>query len=67
MDQSELEQMSVKDLCALKDRVDDAIRAEIAKQRLAREQVTIKPSEEAVQLIDLERERDAWAARRKVG
>lgn len=65
MDQAELEQMSVKDLCALKDRIDEAIRAEIAKQRVAREQVTVRGPEDQVQLIDLERERDAWAARRK--
>lgn len=67
MEQSELEQMSVKDLRALKDRIDDAIRSEIAKQRMAREQNTVKPAEEAAPLIDLERERDAWAARRKAG
>lgn len=65
MDQAELEQMSVKDLRALKDRIDEAIRAEIAKQRVAREQVAVRAPDAQVQLIDLERERDAWAARRK--
>ncbi len=64
MDDRDLEILTVQELLALRDRVDGAIRAEIAKDRLARETRAPAP-DDAPQVIDLERERDAWAARRK--
>ncbi len=64
MDDRDLEYLTVPELLALRDRVDEAIRAEIAKDRVSRE--TRRPGpDDAPPVIDLERERDAWAARRK--
>jgi hypothetical protein len=64
MNNSDLESMTVSELMALRDRVDEAIRAEIARDRLSR--AARKPDGGgAPSVVDLERERDAWAARRK--
>ena len=65
MDEAALERMSVKELRELKDRIDDAIRAYIVKQRVEREGVRTPDGQSAPVPIDLEAERDAWAARRK--
>lgn len=64
MQQSELEQMTSKDLRALKDRIDIAIRAAIARSRAPAAAV---PAAAAAPTIDLERERDAWQARKRAG
>jgi hypothetical protein len=64
MDECDLESMTVQELIELRNRVDEAIRAEIARDRRAREARKTVPGEVAP-VIDLERERDAWAARRK--
>lgn len=63
MQQSELEQMTSKDLRALKDRIDIAIRAAIARSRAPAAAVPAA----AAPTIDLERERDAWQARKRAG
>lgn len=63
MQQSELEQMTSKDLRALKDRIDIAIRAAIARSRAP---AAAAPAA-AAPTIDLERERDAWQARKRAG
>lgn len=63
MEIPELATMSVKELRALRARVDDAIRAQIAKSR-AEFQAKTLPVDPAAQPIDLERERDLWKARR---
>lgn len=67
MTDAELGSMSVRDLRDLKQRVDDAIRSQIAKSRVASPMAgpaTVgggaPPS-----IVDLERERDAWQARRR--
>lgn len=60
MKDSELENMSMKELRALMAAVDTAIRASIARDRIER---TAKPVVDT--LIDLERERDAWKAARR--
>lgn len=62
MKQSELERMSSKELRSLKDRIDAAIRASIARSRAP---VAAEPAQPPT--IDLERERDAWQARKKAG
>ena len=58
-----LDDLSVRELRALKDAVDSAIRAAIARDRVARS--VPEPSSQPV--VDLERERDAWKAARKAG
>lgn len=64
MQQSDLEQMSTKELKALKDRIDLAIRAAIARSRAP---ASAAATSEPLPTMDLERERDAWQARRKAG
>ena len=61
MTDAELEAMSVKDLRELRDLVDAAIRAHIAKLRSPLSTGGAAP---AHMTIDLERERDAWQARK---
>jgi hypothetical protein len=63
MTDAELENMTVEDLRALRDKVDDAIRAQIAKSRSA--SAPHASGAPAPTVIDLERERDAWQARRR--
>lgn len=63
MTPAELERMSLKELRLLKDRIDSAIRAAIARSRSA---PAAPQAEAAAPKIDLERERDAWQARRAV-
>lgn len=53
----QLDGLSVKELQALRSEVDNAIRAAIR----AKNQAATKPP--AAELVDLERERDAWKAR----
>lgn len=60
VDTDRLEEMTVKELMDLKAAVDAAIRASIARDRLARTQ-----SVQSAPAVDLERERDAWTASRK--
>lgn len=62
---TELRNMSVEDLRALKERVDAAIRAHIARSRQAQQSSSPEHKAEALPNIDLERERDAWQARRR--
>lgn len=57
-----LDEMSVKDLLALRDRVDGAIRAAIARSRME----TVNKPVATENVVDLERERDAWAARKAI-
>lgn len=57
-----LDEMSVKDLLALRDRVDGAIRAAIARSRME----TVNKPAVTENVVDLERERDAWAARKAI-
>lgn len=65
MDDAELERLSVKELQALINRIDDAIRASIRAKRLAKLGVIEQPAAPApAATIDLERERDAWLAAR---
>ena len=64
MDEAELERMSVRELRELKDRIDQAIRAYIVKQRVEREGVRLVNGHAEPVAVDLEAERDAWAARR---
>ena len=61
MTPAELERMSLKELRLLKDRIDSAIRAAIARSRVP---ATASQAEAPPPKIDLERERDAWKARR---
>lgn len=63
MTSAELERMSLKELRLLKDRIDSAIRAAITRSRSA---PASPQAEAAAPKIDLERERDAWQARRAV-
>jgi len=63
MEIPELTTMSVKELRALRARVDDAIRAQIAKTRVET-QAKSQPADLVAQPVDLERERDLWKARR---
>ena len=67
MTDSELESMTVRDLRDLKQRVDDAIRFQIAKSRSAPTigGAAISSSGPQPSVLDLERERDAWQARRR--
>lgn len=60
MTSAELERMSLKELRLLKDRIDGAIRGAIARSRAP----ATAPADAAAPKIDLERERDAWKARR---
>ena len=64
MSDAELAGMSVDELRALKDKVDEAIRASIRRSRPSPVPVT---SVEPHETIDLEQERDAWKARKVVG
>lgn len=59
---AELERLPLKDLKALRGRIDEAIRAAIAKSRPV--VVAAQPAGDAPKL-DLEREREAWEARKK--
>lgn len=61
----DLDSMTVQELKELRDRIDNAIRAEIAKDRVQRESRKLPAEAAPPPAIDLERERDAWAARRK--
>lgn len=62
MTSAELERMSLRELRLLKDRIDGAIRGAIARSRAP---APAAPATEApAPKIDLERERDAWKARR---
>jgi hypothetical protein len=63
LDVTKLEDMTMAELRALKDAVDNAIRAAIARDRVERTQRAAPGA--AVQPVDLERERDAWTAARK--
>ena len=62
MTEYRLDEMSVKDLLALRDQVDSAIRACIARSRA---EATAKPVG-SENVFDLERERDAWTARKVI-
>jgi hypothetical protein len=57
----QLEMMSVKQLRELRTTIEAAIRAKIASTRVQR-----LPKVEAVKTIDLERDANAWKARRMV-
>lgn len=59
---TELARMSVNELRALKEQVDDAIRVAIRRSRPSPVPVTAV----APPTIDLEQERDAWKARKSV-
>ena len=61
MDDFQLEDMTVKELRQLKERVDTAIRAAIAKSR-----IQSQPKLDDRPTTDLERERQAWEARKKI-
>ncbi len=63
MSDVELAGMSVEELRALKDQVDDAIRVAIRRSRPS----PVPATAVAVPTIDLEQERDAWKARKVVG
>jgi|LNFM01.1.fsa_nt_gb hypothetical protein len=66
MTDADLESLTVQDLRELRGRVDDAIRAQIARSRPTTTMVTASSSgAPAPSVIDLERERDAWQARRR--
>lgn len=58
--------MTVTELRDLRDRVDTAIRSAIARSRIERQQVLAPAAPSAASIIDLERERDAWKARKAV-
>ena len=60
MNEDELDQLTVVELRAIRDRVDAAIRAAIARSRIETSVKLATPAK-----IDLERERDAWKASRK--
>jgi hypothetical protein len=60
MEGAELDQMTTVELRALKDRIDTAIRAAIAKRRIEKSGVAERP----MGVVDLEKDRDAWMARR---
>lgn len=60
----QLDMLTVKELRELRDRVDDAIRVAIARQRAERESGRFT-GEAMATTIDLEKERDAWTASRK--
>jgi hypothetical protein len=61
---SELEAMSSRDLRALRERIEQQIRAAIARDKTAK---TAAPTPAPQPMMDLERERDLWQARRKAG
>ncbi len=65
MTDSDLETLTVQDLRELRARVDDAIRAQIARSRPTAMTSTAGLAAPAPSVIDLERERDAWQARRR--
>ena len=63
MDQIQLDQLSLNELRQLKDNIDNAIRAQIR----AKMAMKANPSAAAIVArppVDLERERDAWIAKR---
>jgi hypothetical protein len=62
-DFSEIDTMSVKELRALRDRVDNVIRAQIARMRVEA-QSKVTPGGRPAETIDLEREVELWKARR---
>ena len=65
MNDSQLEQMSMRELREFRDAVDAAIRASIARDRNERSAKILGPAVEQRVVFDLERERDAWRASRK--
>lgn len=65
MTDADLENLTVQDLRDLRARVDDAIRAQIARSRPTAMATASGASAPAPSIIDLERERDAWQARRR--
>ena len=65
LDIAGLDDLTMSELRTLKDAVDAAIRAAIAKDRVEREQRT-SGAQPAAGPVDLERERDAWTAARKL-
>ena len=60
MKAADLNNMTVVELRELRERIDIAIRAAIARSRVKVEAQPAAPPQ-----IDLERERDAWTARRR--
>lgn len=65
MTDADLENLTVQDLRELRARVDDAIRAQIARSRPTTMATASGATVAAPSIIDLERERDAWQARRR--
>jgi hypothetical protein len=65
MTDADLENLTVQDLRELRARVDDAIRAQIARSRPTPMMSAATLAAPAPSVIDLERERDAWQARRR--
>lgn len=65
MTDADLESLTVQDLRELRARVDDAIRAQIARSRPAAMVSAASLAAAAPSVVDLERERDAWQARRR--
>lgn len=65
MTDADLESLTVQDLRELRARVDDAIRAQIARSRPTTMASTASLAAAAPSVVDLERERDAWQARRR--
>ncbi len=65
MTDADLENLTVQDLRELRARVDDAIRAQIARSRPSAMMSGASVAAPAPSVIDLERERDAWQARRR--
>ena len=61
MDDVQLEMMTAKELRELRSNIDAAIRSKIANNRVER-----SPKIEAVKTIDLERDANAWKARRMI-
>ncbi len=65
MTDADLENLTVQDLRDLRARVDDAIRAQIARSRPTAMATVPGASAAPPSVVDLERERDAWQARRR--
>ena len=66
MNDAELEQLSVKELGTLKDRIDLAIRAVIRASRAPNPGDPVPEMEPTkVTVMDLERERDAWLSAKR--
>jgi hypothetical protein len=65
MNDAQLRSMTSKELRQLRDDIDAAIRAAIAKSRPKAPSAAVQ--EEAPKTFDLEKERDAWKARKAAG